>query len=78
MLESYEVLRYLRENDFDVVHCHDFQGLCYYSMLAKHQNLYLQDSIFVLGLHGPNLWAKAVGNQEVSEWCKFHSIVFRF
>jgi len=66
MLESYEVLRFLRDRaNFDIVHFHDYQGAGYYPMLAKQQGYpELQNMSLVVGLHGPNLWAKSVGNQE--------------
>uniref|UniRef100_A0A061RCB2 Glycosyl transferase family 1 n=1 Tax=Tetraselmis sp. GSL018 TaxID=582737 RepID=A0A061RCB2_9CHLO len=64
MTESYEVLRYLRDNNFDIVHFHDYQGAGYYAMLAKRQGLALQNTTTVIGLHGPMLWAKVHGNGE--------------
>jgi glycogen synthase len=65
MLESYEVSRFLRDRpEFDIVHFHDYQGAGYYSLLAKHQGYpELANMTTVVGLHGPNLWAKSVGNQ---------------
>ena len=64
MTESYEVLRYLKSNPFDVVHFHDYQGAGYYPLLAKRQGLALENTTTVIGLHGPTLWAKVLGNQE--------------
>ena len=66
MMESYEVMRFLRERQppFDVVHTHDYQGAAYYSLLARQQGLWLTNTPFVIQLHGPNLWAKRVGNEE--------------
>ena len=62
---SYEVYRYLLRNDFDVVHLHDYEGAGYYSLIAKDQGRpEMLTKTFVIGLHGPNLWAKAVGNLE--------------
>ena len=62
---SYEVYRYLLRNDFDVVHLHDYEGAGYYSLIAKDQGRpEMLTKIFVIGLHDPNLWAKAVGNLE--------------
>ena len=62
---SFEVLLYLRAHAFDVVHLHDYEGAGYYPLLAKDQGEpELVSKFFVLGLHGPNLWAKAVGNME--------------
>ncbi|XRB07391.1 glycosyl transferase [Pycnococcus provasolii] len=66
MMESYEVMRFLRERNpaFDVVHTHDYQGAAYYSLLARQQGLWLTNTPFVIQCHGPNLWAKRVGNEE--------------
>ncbi|KAK3260739.1 hypothetical protein CYMTET_30320 [Cymbomonas tetramitiformis] len=66
MLESYEVTRFLRDrSEFDLVHFHDYFGAGYYPMLAKQQgDPALKNMRFIAGLHGPNLWAKGVGNQE--------------
>eukprot|EP00899_Mesostigma_viride_P028429 jgi/Mesvir1/8771/Mv02685-RA.3 len=64
MLASYEVLRFLRSREYDVIHFHDYQGAGYYSLLAKWQGLALQTSVTLVGVHGPTLWAKALGNQE--------------
>jgi len=65
MLESYELWRFLKAEHFDVVHIHDYQGAGYYPLLAKQQGLGLQGTAFVLGCHGPTMWAKSLGNQEV-------------
>eukprot|EP00192_Tetraselmis_astigmatica_P010256 CAMPEP_0117676914 /NCGR_PEP_ID=MMETSP0804-20121206/16465_1 /TAXON_ID=1074897 /ORGANISM="Tetraselmis astigmatica, Strain CCMP880" /LENGTH=833 /DNA_ID=CAMNT_0005486161 /DNA_START=169 /DNA_END=2670 /DNA_ORIENTATION=+ len=64
MTESHEVLRYLRDKSFDIVHFHDYQGAGYYPLLAKRQGLALHNTTTVIGLHGPTLWAKVLGNQE--------------
>ena len=65
LLTSYEVFRYLSANDFGVVHLHDYEGAGYYSLIAKDQGLpEMQTKIFVIGIHGPNLWAKSAGNLE--------------
>ena len=42
MVKSVDVLHYIQEKSkngdaFDIVHCHDYLGACYYSMLSKRQ-----------------------------------------
>jgi len=64
MTESFEVLRFLQANHFDIVHFHDYQGAGYYPLLARRQGLALRNTTTVIGLHGPTLWAKVLGNQE--------------
>eukprot|EP01113_Clastostelium_recurvatum_P037362 TRINITY_DN544_c0_g1_i2.p1 TRINITY_DN544_c0_g1~~TRINITY_DN544_c0_g1_i2.p1 ORF type:complete len:1227 (+),score=186.85 TRINITY_DN544_c0_g1_i2:1343-5023(+) len=61
---SYNVYAYLknREEDFDVVHFPDFEGVGFYSLLAKHQGLFFSKILFIVGLHGPWRWVKE-GNQ---------------
>ncbi|UPR01444.1 glycosyltransferase [Chloropicon primus] len=62
---SYEVYRYMLSHEFDVVHLHDYEGAGYYSLIGKDQGKpELLTKMFVIGLHGPNLWAKSVGNME--------------
>ncbi|GAQ86323.1 hypothetical protein KFL_002820190 [Klebsormidium nitens] len=64
LIESHEVLRFLRERSFDVVHFPDYQGAGYYSVLAKKQGLALKGTALVVGVHGPSFWAKKAGNGE--------------
>lgn len=40
------------------------QGAGYYPLLARRQGLALRNTTTVIGLHGPTLWAKVLGNQE--------------
>jgi hypothetical protein len=42
-------------------------------MLAKTQGLALHDAVTVIGLHGPNKWAKEEGNQAGDGVEKNHS-----
>ena len=65
LLTSYEVFRFLSNHQYNVVHLHDYEGAGYYSLIAKDQGLpEMLTKTFVLGMHGPNLWAKSVGNME--------------
>jgi O-antigen biosynthesis protein len=62
---SYHTYVWLRDHqhDFDVIHFPECQGLGFYSLLAKRQGLAFAKSTFVIGTHGPSLWAKE-GSQD--------------
>ena len=53
-VNSYEVFLWLRDNQasFDIVHFPEWQGLGYYSLLAKHQGIAFRDLTFCVGTHG--------------------------
>lgn len=53
---SVQVYRYLKHNHFDIVHFADFEGLGFYSTMAKRIGLDFADTLFVVGLHGPTRW----------------------
>lgn len=53
---SAQVYKYLKLNHFDIVHFPDFEGLGFYTTLAKRVGLAFQDTILVAGLHGPTRW----------------------
>ncbi|QEH34268.1 GalNAc(5)-diNAcBac-PP-undecaprenol beta-1,3-glucosyltransferase [Aquisphaera giovannonii] len=56
---SYLTYEWLREHDeFDVVHFHEWRGIGYYSLLAKHQGLAFRRATLCVGVHGPSLWVK--------------------
>ncbi|MGO9375885.1 MAG: glycosyltransferase [Syntrophobacteraceae bacterium] len=58
---SYSAYRWLKQEDFDVIHFPEWMGLGYYSVLAKHQGLAFLDCTMVVGLHGPTAW-RTTGN----------------
>ena len=65
LVQSFEVTYFLQKRKFDIIHCHDYMGACYFSMMKKEQgDEMLSNTSFILGLHGPTMWAKKVGNQE--------------
>lgn len=53
---SYSVYRWLKERHFDVVHCHEWRGLGFYTALAKQQGLCLENTVLCVGAHSPVLW----------------------
>lgn len=56
---SYAIYKWLesRDGDYDIIHFHDYKGLGFYSVLAKHQALSLTNSIINIQTHGPLRWA---------------------
>ena len=52
-----------RQQDFDIIHFPECQGLGFYSLLARRQGLAFRDCTFVVGAHGPTLWVKE-GSQD--------------
>jgi glycosyltransferase involved in cell wall biosynthesis len=52
----YKMMRYLLEHRFDVVHVSEWRGTGFFSLLAKHQGLALQDTLFVVKASSPWLW----------------------
>jgi len=53
---SYGVYRWLRRRSFDVVHCHEWRGLGFYTALGKRQGLCLEGAVLCVGAHSPVLW----------------------
>jgi O-antigen biosynthesis protein len=57
---SYHAYVWLKahQNDFDIIHFPECQGLGFYSLLARRQGLAFRDCTFVIGTHGPTFWVK--------------------
>jgi glycosyltransferase involved in cell wall biosynthesis len=53
---SYAVYQWLKTRSFDIVHCHEWRGVGFYTALAKRQGLCLTDSVLCVGAHSPTLW----------------------
>ncbi len=62
---SYHAYAWLKahQQDFDIIHFPECQGLGFYSLLARRQGLAFKDCTFVIGTHGPTLWVKE-GSQD--------------
>ena len=62
---SYHTYVWLKahQNDYDIIHFPECQGLGFYSLLARRQGLAFNDATFVIGTHGPTLWVKE-GSQD--------------
>ena len=68
LIESLEVALFLRGRKFDIVHCHDYNGACYISMLSKSQGEQaFAATNFAVGMHGPIAWAKKINQENVSD-----------
>jgi O-antigen biosynthesis protein len=62
---SYHAYIWLKENQnqFNIIHLPECQGLGFYSLLAKRQGLAFRHVTFVIGTHGPTTWVKE-GSQD--------------
>jgi len=56
MKMSYGVFQWLKGRRFDVVHCHEWRGLGFYTALGKRQGLCLERAVLCIGAHSPVLW----------------------
>jgi glycosyltransferase involved in cell wall biosynthesis/GT2 family glycosyltransferase len=53
---SYATYRWLKGRQFDIVHCHEWRGLGFYTALGKRQGLCLDEAVLCIGAHSPVLW----------------------
>lgn len=53
---SYRLYHHIKNQPYDVVHFADFEGLGYYSTVAKRDGIAFQNTTLVVGLHGPTRW----------------------
>eukprot|EP01100_Stratorugosa_tubuloviscum_P001348 TRINITY_DN12_c1_g1_i1.p1 TRINITY_DN12_c1_g1~~TRINITY_DN12_c1_g1_i1.p1 ORF type:complete len:1113 (+),score=578.41 TRINITY_DN12_c1_g1_i1:110-3448(+) len=63
---SMRVYNYLKKQsiNFDVIHFPEWEGVGYFSMIAKQDGLHFENSLFIVGLHGSTSWV-AEGNRGV-------------
>ncbi|KAM9982628.1 hypothetical protein ACTFIZ_007168 [Dictyostelium cf. discoideum] len=66
--KSYQVYQYLKTQSFDVLHFPDFEGMAYYSCLAKINGVekQFQNVTIVIGLHGPSSWVSKSNTKKIS------------
>jgi O-antigen biosynthesis protein len=57
-IRAYELFKWLKERQFDLVHLPDRFGVGYYTLLAKHQGLYFQHTVFCVNIQGPSAWVR--------------------
>ena len=65
-MRSYETYRWLKTQNFDLVHFPEWGGDAYYSVLAKHQGLAFERTLFCLGTHSPNAWLKQANSEHLA------------
>src|SRR5262249_20446815 len=53
---SHQACEWLRRQDFDVIHFHEWLGFGYYSLLARRQGLAFPSTTICVGVHSPTLW----------------------
>ena len=61
--QSYKVYEHLSKESFDVVHFPEWEGIGYYSLLAKREGLSFQNTKMIVGLHGSTRWTLSAKNQ---------------
>ena len=63
---SYETYRWLKTQNFDLVHFPEWGGDAYYSVLAKHQGIAFARTQFCIGTHSPNAWLKQANSEHLA------------
>jgi len=69
-IRAYKIYLWLAqfgEKNFDIVHFHDNGGMAYFSVKAKHQGLYFNRLLFVIGGHGPHLWERTANSANLDD-----------
>eukprot|EP01090_Pellita_catalonica_P010147 TRINITY_DN21613_c0_g1_i1.p1 TRINITY_DN21613_c0_g1~~TRINITY_DN21613_c0_g1_i1.p1 ORF type:complete len:853 (+),score=165.10 TRINITY_DN21613_c0_g1_i1:31-2589(+) len=64
---SYEIYEFLKTQSFDVVHFADWKGNGYFSVMAKHQGLAFDTTMFVVGAQAPFVWSKVNNFERVKD-----------
>ena len=64
---SYETYRWLKNQEFDLVHFPEWGADGYYSLLAKHQGIAFGQTLFCLGTHSPTAWLKEANSEFYSQ-----------
>jgi glycosyltransferase involved in cell wall biosynthesis/GT2 family glycosyltransferase len=55
---SYHAYLWLKRQEFDVIHFHEWMAPGYHSILARHQGLAFPNTLLVCETHSPSLWHK--------------------
>jgi GT2 family glycosyltransferase/glycosyltransferase involved in cell wall biosynthesis len=61
------------QDQFDIVHFHEWRGYGAYCVMAKRQGLAFQNLTLCVGTHSPTLWLKA-GNAELADNLAYHEL----
>lgn len=62
---SYAVYQWLKTQDFGLVHFAEWNGLGYYSLLAKHEGLAFRNTRMCVGTHGATYWTNEANGELV-------------
>lgn len=65
--KSFEVYQYLKNTEFDLIQFPEWEGLGYYTLLAKKEGLSFGSTTISVGLHGPTHWVASAnsGKEEI-------------
>jgi O-antigen biosynthesis protein len=66
-VSAYETYRWLKDQEFDLVHFPEWGGDAYYSLLAKHQGIAFNRTLFCVGTHSPTAWLKEANSELYSQ-----------
>ncbi|HUZ06506.1 MAG TPA: glycosyltransferase family 4 protein, partial [Candidatus Paceibacterota bacterium] len=66
-VRSYETYRWLKNEEFDLVHFPEWGGDAYYSLLARHQGIAFARTLFCVGTHSPTAWLKEANSELYSQ-----------
>jgi hypothetical protein len=61
--QSYKVYEHLSAKSFDVIHFPEWEGIGYYSILAKKEGLSFLNTKMIVGLHGSTRWTLSAKNR---------------
>jgi hypothetical protein len=64
--KSFEVYQYLKNSEFDLIQFPEWEGLGYYTLLAKKEGLAFVSTTIAVGLHGPTHWVVAANTGRTS------------
>jgi len=56
MRMAHGVYEWLKTRHFDIVHCHEWRGIGFFTALGKRQGLCLRNSVLCVGAHSPVMW----------------------
>lgn len=65
LLKAYETYLWLKEQEFSVIHFHEWRGHGYFCVLAKHQGLAFAATRLVITAHSPGIWHRMGSGEAV-------------
>eukprot|EP01090_Pellita_catalonica_P000527 TRINITY_DN10363_c0_g1_i2.p1 TRINITY_DN10363_c0_g1~~TRINITY_DN10363_c0_g1_i2.p1 ORF type:complete len:768 (-),score=129.95 TRINITY_DN10363_c0_g1_i2:18-2321(-) len=67
IIRAYEIMDFLKDKSFDVLHFADWEGKAYYVTLAKMEGLAFENTEIVVGLQQPYIWGKLNNFERITE-----------